>query len=239
MSTKIENYFNKNKYIRPFVPFLDIIWFLCLFLIFEFIWKLCVHQGEDEGVLLVLGKDMTEYTKDMCLLTAKSVYWIVHDLLGYSDFLINGVTLQFKGSVLPVDIVWGCTGLKQVFMFTFILFFYFGPRKTKLWYIPMSLLILILINVVRLSVIFIIIKDPFPEWFISVNEWYNNRVWENSKETYIQFYKDWFNVFHRDILTWIYYDGVIFILWLVWEEKFRKPYDRFKIEIKEKASSQN
>lgn len=223
MNTRIEGL--RKKLIDKLAPFKDIIWFLCLFLIFEFIWKLCVHQGEDERILLVLGKDFTHYTNGISLWTAKSVYWLVHDVLGYVDLEIYGITLYFKGSI-PVDIIWGCTGLKQLFMFTFILTFYFGPPRKKIWYIPLSLLILVIINILRLSIIFIIIKDPFPEWFISINEWYNNRIWENTKESYLLFYKDWFNIFHRDIFTWIYYDGVIFILWLIWEEKIRKPYTR-------------
>jgi exosortase/archaeosortase family protein len=230
MKTRVGNRINKLYDILE--PFKDIIWFLCLFLIFEFIWKLCVHQGEDERTLLVLGKDLTSYTDEICLWTAKSVHWFVHDLFGYNGFYIDGITLQFKDSI-PIDIIWGCTGLKQLFMFAFILLFYFGPRKKKYWYIPMSLIILALINILRLAIIFIIIKDPVPEWFISFNEWYNGRTWDNSQASYIQFYKDWFNVFHRDIFTWIYYDGVIFILWLIWEEKIRISYVQMKLKTKQ------
>ena len=230
MESKNKNYLS-NIY-KTLQPFKNIIWFLCLFLVFEFIWKICVHQGEDERILLVLGKDLTAYTEGINKWTAETVYWVVHDLLGYNDFyLINGVTLYFKDSI-PIDIIWGCTGLKQLFMFAFILIFYFGPAKKKLWYIPLSLLILVFINILRLTIIFLIIKNPFPEWFIAVNEWYNDREWVNTRECYITFYKDWFNIFHRDIFTWIYYDGVIFVLWLIWEEKIRKPYKRL-IEKKE------
>ncbi|MDR3057592.1 MAG: archaeosortase/exosortase family protein [Prevotella sp.] len=235
MSTKIKNFL--NNFYQKLKPFKDIIWFLCLFLIFEFIWKLCVHVGDDERVLLVLGKDLTKYTEGMCLWTAESVYWFIHDLLGYHDFHINGNILQFKNSI-PIEIVWGCTGLKQLFMFTFIIVFYFGPAKKKLWYIPMSLIILIIVNILRLAIIFLIIRNPFPEWFITVNEWYNNRTWSNTKENYIEFYKDWFNVFHRDIFTWLYYDGIIFILWLIWEEKINKPYLKLKGKVSSAIANQ-
>ncbi|MBK5723124.1 archaeosortase/exosortase family protein [Dysgonomonas sp. Marseille-P4677] len=219
-----------NSYIITLVdrlkPFKDIIWFLCLFLIFEFIWKLCVHQGENERILIVLGKDLTAYTEGINEWTASSVYWVIHDVLGYDNFyIINDVTLYFENSIY-IDIIWGCTGLKQFFMFTFIMLFYFGPAKKKLWFIPLSLFILLLINILRLAIIILIVKDPFPEWFIPINEWYNNCTWENTKECYFKFYEDWFNVFHRDIFVWIYYDGVIFVLWLIWEEKIRKPYLR-------------
>ncbi len=225
MSTKTNN--NNNNIIiliEKLKPFKDIIWFLCLFLIFEFIWKLCVHQGEDERILLVLGKDLTSYTEGFNKWTANIVYWLIHDMLGYHNFnIIHNTTLYFDGSIY-IDIIWGCTGLKQFFMFTFIMLFYFGPLKKKLWFIPMSLFVLLFINIVRLTIIILIVKVPFPEWFIPVNEWYNNCTWENTKECYMQFYEDWFNVFHRDIFVWIYYDGVIFVLWLLWEEKIRKPY---------------
>lgn len=218
---------NINKYLEKLKSFKYIAWFLCLFLIFELIWKLCVHQGVDEKTLFVFGKDLTFYTEGINLWTAQSIHWFMHDVLNYEDFKIFGTTLYFPGSI-PIEIVWGCTGIKQLLMFSFILVFYFGPVKKKMWYIPLSLVILTFINILRLSIIFIIIKEPFPEWFISVNEWYNDRMWSNTQECYYQFYKDWYNVFHKDILTFVYYDGVIFILWLVWEEKIRKAFDRIK-----------
>ena len=226
MNTELKN--KAYTLIKKLEPFKYILWFLCLFLIFEFIWKLCVHQGEDERILLVFGKDLTRYTEGINQWTAEIVYWFVHDLLGYQDFhIIDKVTLYFEGSI-PIDIIWGCTGLKQLFMFAFILTFYYGPVKKKLWYLPLSLLILVFINILRLAIIFIIIRTPFPEGFIAVNEWYNDRIWENTKECYIVFYKDWFNIFHRDVFTWIYYDGVIFVLWLIWEEKIRKSYHKLR-----------
>lgn len=235
MYLKIENYI--NKHFKILEPFKDIIWFLFLFLSFEFVWKLCVHQGEDESILLVLGKDLTSYTEGISAWTAKIIYWFVHDLCGYHDLKMTGASLYFNDS-LHIDIIWGCTGLKQFFMFSFILLCYFGPRKKKLWFLPMSLLILLAVNILRLSIITIIIRQPFPEWFIGVNEWYNGRIWENTRESYRQFYVDWFNIFHRDIFTWIYYDGVIFVLWLIWEEKINKPYQRLRKSISENSDQQ-
>lgn len=209
------------------MPFKDIIWFLILFVFFELLWKLCVHVGEgiEERYLIVLGNDITSSTDALCQWTANAVYWVLHTLLGYHDLQLEGITLYFEGS-LPLDIVWSCTGIKQLIMFSFIMLLYFGPPKKKRWFIPLSLFILTAINILRLVVILIIIREPFPEWFIVVNEWYNGRAWENTQEMYWQFYKDWFNVFHRDVFVWLYYDGVIFILWLIWEEKFNKPYQR-------------
>lgn len=228
MNKRVENYI--NKHFKALEPFKDIIWFLFLFLLFEFIWKLFVHQGENESILLILGKDMTTYTEGISIWTAKAVYWLVHDVFGYHDLKMVETSIFFNDS-LHIDIIWGCTGLKQLFMFTFIMICYSGPLKKKYWYIPLSLLILLIINILRLAIITIIIRNPFPEWFISVNEWYNGRTWMNTRESYRQFYVDWFNIFHRDVFTWIYYDGVIFVLWLIWEEKINKPYQRIKKQL--------
>jgi len=216
-------------------PFKDIIWFIVLFLTFDFIWKLVVKHGDEESILLVLGKDFTIYTEAICIWTAKAVHWMVNSIFGYNDFVRDGITLYFdKEENLPIDIIWGCTGLKQLLMFTFIMIFYFGPAKKKLWYIPLSLIILTGINILRLAIISIIVRDPFPEWFIGVNEWYNDRTWTNTEECHKQFYIDWFNVFHRDVFTWLYYDGVILLMWLLWEEKINKPYQRLKNSITNK-----
>ncbi len=234
METKYKNYI--HKYIDKLKPFKYIAWFLCLFLIFELIWKICVHVGEDERILLVLGQDLTAYTEGLNLWTAQSIYWFMHDILGQDDFIINDTFLYFSGS-LPIEIVWGCTGMKQLFLFTFILIFYFGPWKKKLWYIPLCMLILVFINILRLSTIFFIIREPFPEWFITVNEWYNGHTWYNTREVYYQFYRDWYNLFHRDVFTYIYYDGVIFILWLIWEEKIRRPFNKFLPNTSSESSS--
>lgn len=210
----------------------DISWFLILFLFFEFIWKVCVHQGEDESILIVLGKDMTSWAYPLSRFTAKTVYWVIHDLFGYSDFQVDGILLYFKDSLFKTNIVWGCVGVKQLLMFTFIILFYFGPLKKKIWFIPLFILVLILINILRITIICFITKNPFPEWFIGVNTWYNNRIWINNKETFNLFYQDWFNVFHHDIFTWIYYDGILFLIWLFWEERFNKPYRKLTNKIK-------
>lgn len=219
-----------DKYLPTvFKPFKDIVWFLILFVFFDFVWKLLVDMGENGEMLIVLGKDITSWTYGICLFTAKIVHWLIHSVLGYSDFVRDGITLYFdREDHILINIIWDCTGIKQLIMFSFILICYFGPLQQKKWYIPLSLVILTLVNILRLVVVCLIVKDPFPEWFISVNEWYNDRIWENDAESYSLFYEDWFHVFHRDIFTWIYYDGIILLLWLFWEERINKPFQRAK-----------
>lgn len=228
--------YHKLKTYLPYVKsYKGILFFLFLFFIVDFLWKVSVHfgEGDNERIMLVFGHDFTLYTEKASILTAKCTYWLVHDLLGFKTFHREGITLYFENS-LPVDIIWGCIGLKQYFMFAFIMCFYWGPMKKKLYYIPISIIILFTCNVLRQAFILIIIKNPFPEWFIPFNEWRYGIEWENGYETYKRFYTDWFQVFHRDLFTWVYYDGVLFMLWLIWEEKFNKPYQKIKASLKTK-----
>lgn len=210
-------------------PFKNVIWFLFLFISFDFLWKLCVDEGEKGELFIFLGKDLTQYTRPVSLFVAENVYWIIHNVLGYKDFLIKDSLLYFTNETsMKFSVIWECTGIRQVVMFAFLIGLYFGPWKKKLWFIPLTLLILHVINLLRIVAVILIAKDDFPTWFISFNEWYNGVRWDDSLETYYEFYEDWFQFFHADIFRWLYYNGVIFLLWLWWEEKFNLPYQKIK-----------
>lgn len=231
------------KIYKTIEPFKDIIWFLFLFVSLDFLWKLCVNVGEDGISLFVLGKDMTESVQPISLWTAKVSHWIIHSLLGYDDFKIDGTLIYFDHLVhhkdlvlnsLKLRVVWECTGVQQIILFSLIILFYYGPINKKLWFIPLSIVILNLINVLRIVGTALLIKDGFPDWFIPFNEWYNKTEWSHNIETFWNFYLDWFQLFHKDVFRWLYYNGVIFILWLIWQEKYNLPYQKLKLE-KEKS----
>lgn len=210
---------------------MGILYFLALFLFFEFLWKLCVHEGADESQLLILGRDFTDTIYPICRITADFTYLLIHDLFGYHNYNIDGLLIYFDNS-LKMKIVWGCTGVKQMLLFTFIIVCYFGPWKKKLYFIPISLLILASINIFRLVITSFVIKDGFPEWFIPVNESMKGLTWDGSPKMYWEFYRDWYYFFHDGIFKWVYYDGVMFLLWLYWHEKFNLPYQKNKLETK-------
>jgi len=216
-------------------PFKDIIWFLILFFFFDFLWKLCTSEGEDHNSLFIFGKDYTKTIEPICLLVAEHIHWAINSLLGFSNYKIDGVMVYFEGS-LRFRIVWGCTGVKQILMFAFIMVFYFGPWKKKLWFIPLSLILLYILNIARIIGIVFITRGGFPEWFIQFNEWRNGYIYDYSNESYWKFYVDWFQLFHRDIFGWLYYLGGVFLLWLLWQEKFNLPFqNKRKKEAEETA----
>lgn len=208
-------------------PVKDIGYFLLLFFFFELIWKLSVHEVGDGEQVLLFSYDITNFVYPICLFTARVTYYTVHTIFGYSDFQIDGVLVYFTNS-LKMKIVWGCTGIKQMLLFTFIMLCYKGPMKKKSVFIPLSVLLLFAINIGRLVISAFLIKDGFPEWFIPVDESLNHVKWDNKPATYWQFYKDWYHFFHDGFFEWIYYDGVMFLLWLLWQEKFNLPYQRHK-----------
>lgn len=208
-------------------PVKDIAYFLFLFLFFELVWKLSVHEANNGEQLLVLGKDVTDYIYPICLWTAQFTHYIIHNILGFSNFKIDDLLIYFDNS-LKMKIIWGCTGIKQMLLFSFILTCYKGPSKKKLIFIPLSILLLFIVNILRLIISAFLIKDGFPEWFIPINESLNHLKWNESPQMYWQFYTDWYYFFHDGFFKWIYYDGVMFLLWLLWQEKFNLPYQRHK-----------
>lgn len=219
-----------QKYFNKLGPIKDIVYFVFLFLFFEFVWKLLVHQGADDSQLIILKYDCTDKIYPICKFTADVTYGVIHTLLGYTSYHIDGLFIYFENA-LKMKIVWGCTGIKQMILLTFILICSFGPWKKKVYYIPISLIILFLINILRLVITSFLIKNGFPDWFIPVNESMTGLSWDNSKEMYWQFYIDWYHFFHDGFFKWIYYDGVMFFLWLYWQEKINIPYQKDKIEM--------
>jgi exosortase/archaeosortase family protein len=105
----------------------------------------------------------------------------------------QGTTFLFP-EIGYIEVNNSCTGIKQFYQI-FILFLLFpGPWKHKLWYIPLSILIMHLVNVLRIVILGIVLEN-WPDW------------WD--------FSHDW-------ILRPFFY-VVIFLLWVIWNEKIRHP----------------
>lgn len=112
--------------------------------------------------------------------------------LGYEVILEPNNVIAYANGV-AVRIVWACTGFKQAYIFTVIMAFYYGPWRRKLWYIPAGLVIVYLYNIFRITAIIALIEN-------------------NPKN---------FEFLHEGFFKYLYY-GVIFLMWVLWEEKIRK-----------------
>jgi exosortase/archaeosortase family protein len=92
-----------------------------------------------------------------------------------------------------VTVVESCSGLKQFYQILVLFVLFPGPWKHKLWFIPMSILIMHLVNILRI-VILSVMTVWKPEYWAFTHEW---------------------------ILRPFFY-VVIFALWVWWVEKFSR-----------------
>lgn len=109
--------------------------------------------------------------------------------LGWSVSLDSSNVFRHD-SGFSVQIIWACTGIKQAYICFCILAFARGPWQKKLWYIPFAILMVYLFNIFR--IVFIIgAVDQHPGWF---------------------------DFLHVKLFKYLFY-GIIFGLWVIWEEK--------------------
>lgn len=92
-----------------------------------------------------------------------------------------------------------CTSLKQWMHWLFLMLIFPGPWKHKAWYIPLGLVIIEFINVIRVVGI-TLFMIPFPDKF--------------------DFFHDYF------FKTLFYF--FIFIMWVIWVEKFLHKKEKIK-----------
>lgn len=179
-----------KKILRALEPYKGILLFLFLLFFFHYLWVFSVDGYMDGDELYIFGKECTPAWFDtVTLWLAKAIHWFVHLFPGNETFNIDGKFLYFDNGGIVLKIVWGCTGIKQLFIFTGIMLFYRGPFLKKLWYIPMGWIILTIYNIIRMSLI-AIYTNGHPERFDSL---------------------------HDGIFRIIYY-AIIFLLWVIWEE---------------------
>ena len=111
--------------------------------------------------------------------------------LGY-DMQLESNNIIIHDNDVAVRIVWACTGYKQAYIFTAIIAFYKGPFLKKLWFIPAGLIVVYLFNIFRIVMIVASIREN-----------------PNS-----------FEFLHEGLYKYLYY-VVIFLMWVLWEEKIR------------------
>mgnify|MGYP003300336317 CR=1 FL=1 len=99
-----------------------IVLFLVVMFASNFFWKLTVSGDENGLEASFLGIDLSVVFAGMCYHLASVVYTIF-DWFGFTTYLYETTIYHVNGE--GVRIVWGCNGIKQMFIFTiFILYFY-------------------------------------------------------------------------------------------------------------------
>jgi len=173
------------------MPYSGIIYFIFILITSHFLWKFTVLGDESDSIVTFFGLDISAPFTFMAEHVFKTVKYIL-TMFGYDMLGEPGNILRHENGN-AVRIVWACTGIKQAYIFFCIIAFYHGPFKTKLWYIPLGIVVTYLFNIFRISVITGIIHNHF----------------------------NWFDLVHEHIFKYLFY-GLIFGMWVLWEEKVSK-----------------
>jgi exosortase family protein XrtF len=174
-------------------PYQNIIYFLLVMFGAHFFWKWVVDADLHSHYIAIFGVDCTMQFYEISKLTTQLVYQFSRLFPNTDDLRMGDAYLWFVNGKITLGILWGCTGVKQLYIFLLIMILYPGPWKKKSWYIPMGCVILFLYNIVRISAI-LSLTYQHPERF---------------------------EFLHEGLFRYIYY-GLIFLLWVTWEEAIRK-----------------
>ena len=160
--------------------------FLIVLFASNFFWKLTVKGDENGLEASFLCLDLSIVFSTLCHHLAIVIHSIF-DLFGITTYLYDTAIYHLNGEC--VRIVWGCNGVKQSFIFTMIMLFARGPVKHKLWFIPLGLFCVYLINIFRLLLLAYIVRD----------------------------YPESFDFWHSGVTKYGFY-GLIFLMWFFWND---------------------
>ncbi len=165
--------------------------FMLVLFISNFLWKIVVSG--DEGSNQVLLFDAIDVSGPFDYMVAHITY-VVKFILSSLGFNIHGhyandICFDNHNSLL---VIWGCTAIKQSFIFLSIMLFTQGPWKPKIWFVPLGLFLVYFFNIFRIFILSVVVEN----------------------------HPDRFNFLHETI-KYVFY-GVIFLYWMIWEERINQ-----------------
>jgi len=184
MQTKQFSTYLENKHVRALV---DVMIFAGIIIFFHLLWW---NGGLHKLLLNSFAFMETERFLAWNAFIPSS--WLIDHILGIDIRTVDRIMYFPNNNAIEINGT--CSGLKQFYQWTILMLLFPGPWKKKLWFIPMGLLIIHIVNILRIVILAIIMN-------------WNPEVWK--------FSHDW-------ILRPFFYI-VIFSMWMVWEERFRLP----------------
>lgn len=128
--------------------------------------------------------------------------WINLNLLGLNMYTEDATnTLRFPG-IGYITVVEACSGFKQFYQIFFLFVLFPGPWQHKLWYIPLCIAIMYVVNFMRIVILSLVLIHATPHWDFA----------------------------HMWILRPFFY-VVIFIQWIVWVEYFLNQNKKQPIQL--------
>ncbi len=180
------------EYWKKLEPIHGIIYFVMILAVSHFFWKFTVIGDESNSNVTFFGLNISAPFVWATENVAKISFYFLKNWIHLPVMLFHKILLVFDNH-LVISIVWGCSGVKQMYIYACIIAFYRGPWKQKLWYIPAGLLLIYGFNIFRITII-----------------------------SWISYYNySYFHFLHGYFFKYLFY-GFIFLLWVLWEEKFVK-----------------
>lgn len=171
-------------------PYQDVIIFMVTLLVANYFWKFTMIGDEDGDTVMWFGMDITAPFEYLSCHIASAVYWLV-SLFRDTAHMTGAHTIRFE-SGSGTTIIWGCSGLKQSFIWMCLILTVRGGWKHKIWFIPLGWLCCYAFNILRIFLITL----------------------------FIEFHPDWFHILHDYIFKYLFY-AMLFGLWVWFVERWR------------------
>lgn len=168
-------------------PYYDVVIFAVTLLVANGLWKLTIGGDEHGDYVTLFGLDVSPFFAAVTQHVADAVYGCVH--LVRDTVHLTGRRVWFD-SGNGSRIVWGCSGIKQAWIWFALMLTTRGRWLHKLWFIPLGWLICHGFNILRISLI----------------------------SLFIEFHPERFHFLHDYLFKYLFY-GLMFLLWVLWIEK--------------------
>ena len=163
---------------------------MVMLLVANYFWKFTVRGDECGDQVTWFGLDITAPFEFMACHVASAVYWLV-SLVRDTVYMTGDHTIRFQ-SGSATSIVWGCTAIKQSFIWMCLMLTVRGGWWHKIWYIPLGWVCCYAFNILRIALIALL----------------------------IEFHPSWFWWLHGYLFKYLFY-AMLFGLWVIFVEKIR------------------
>ncbi|MBP5259746.1 MAG: exosortase/archaeosortase family protein [Paludibacteraceae bacterium] len=160
--------------------------FAVLLLAVHLFWKYTFSDGP-AGMVFFFNTDVTFLFAPLTKHLTRVVGWLLQH--SACPVVVNGSRLVSLADMETIRVVWSCTGVKQMLMMTLILSAAAGPWRHKAWYLPVSLALMSVFNVLRIYLISLLTFRGLLAF-----------EWAHTGGKYV-------------------YYAFIFLLWWLWQEK--------------------
>ena len=182
-------------------PYRDVIVFVVTLLVANYFWKWTMTGDEVGTQVTWFGLDVTAPFEFMACHIASVVYGLL-SLFRDTVYMTDEHTIRFASGV-GTTIIWGCSGLKQSFIWLCLILTVRPIFKSsnsqilkfsiaKLLYVLLGWLCCYVFNILRIFLIALLIEH----------------------------HPDWFEVLHNYIFKYLFY-AMLFGLWVIFVEKIR------------------